>query len=164
MQRAVAATEPALTRSDLIADLAASNPHLQRADVELIVATIFDQITDALAHGGRVELRGFGAFAVKQRNARIGRNPRTGEVVSVKEKTLPFFKAGKGLRYRLNRGGRSRPALVQVARQQHRRSLRHRFGLVERRRVDQIGEHGNHGVAVETGTFSLLHQLGQPWP
>jgi integration host factor subunit beta len=72
------------------------------------VATIFDQITDALARGGRVELRGFGAFTVKRRDARIGRNPRTGEAVSVDEKTLPFFKAGKDLRGRLNRGGAKR--------------------------------------------------------
>jgi integration host factor subunit beta len=93
-----------LTRSDLIAELALSHPHLRRADIELIVATIFDQITDALAHGGRVELRGFGAFAVKRRNARIGHNPRTGELVSVPEKPMPFFKAGKVLRGRLNRG------------------------------------------------------------
>ena len=69
------------------------------------MATIFDHITAALARGARVELRGFGAFALKQRNARMGHNPRTGEVVSVKEKTMPFFKAGKELRYRLNRDG-----------------------------------------------------------
>ena len=93
-----------MTKSDLIAELAASNPHLRVADIELIVTTIFDQITDALAHGGRVELRGFGAFAVKRRDARMGHNPRTGERVSVKEKTLPFFKTGKKLRVRLNRG------------------------------------------------------------
>ena len=101
--RAVVKREPALTRAQLIADLAASNPHLRVADVELIVSTIFDQIVDVLAHGGRVELRGFGAFAVKQRNARMGHNARTGEVVSVKEKTLPFFKAGRELRVQLNR-------------------------------------------------------------
>jgi integration host factor subunit beta len=98
-----AAREPAVTRSDLIAELAASNPHLRRTDVELIVTTIFDQITDALAHGSRVELRGFGAFTVKRRNARIGRNPRTGEVVPVDDKAVPFFKTGKELRARLNR-------------------------------------------------------------
>jgi integration host factor subunit beta len=91
-----------LTKSELITELAAGNPHLV-ADAELIVTTIFDQITDALAHGGRVELRGFGAFTMRQRNARIGRNPRTGEEVSVKENALPFFKAGKELRARLNR-------------------------------------------------------------
>jgi integration host factor subunit beta len=93
-----------LTKSDLITEIAASSPHLRMADVELIVTTIFAQITDALAHGGRVELRGFGVFAVKRRNARIGHNPRTGELVSVPEKPTLFFKAGKGLRYRLNRG------------------------------------------------------------
>jgi integration host factor subunit beta len=98
-----------LTRSELIAELAASNPHLRVADVELIVTTIFDQITDALARGGRVELRGFGAFTARRRNARIGRNPRTGDEVSVDAKTRPFFKAGKELRDRLNRKP-SRPA------------------------------------------------------
>jgi integration host factor subunit beta len=97
-----------LTRSDLIADLAASHPHLRVADVELIVATIFDQITAALARSERVELRGFGIFTVKQRNARIGRNPRTGEAVPVDEKAVPFFKAGNMLRGRLNRGGMTR--------------------------------------------------------
>jgi integration host factor subunit beta len=66
--------------------------------VELIVAAIFDQITGALARGKRVELRGFGAFTVKQRNARIGRNPRTGKVVPVDQKAVPFFKTGKELR------------------------------------------------------------------
>jgi integration host factor subunit beta len=97
-----------LTRSDLIAELAASHPHLRVADVELLVATVFDQITAALARGERVELRGFGAFTVKQRNARIGRNPRTGVAVPVDEKAVSFFKAGKELRVRLNRGGMQR--------------------------------------------------------
>jgi integration host factor subunit beta len=97
-----------LTRAELIAELTISNPNLRVADVELIVTTIFDQITAALARGERVELRGFGAFTVKQRSARIGRNPRTGELVSVTEKTKPFFKAGKEMRDRLNHG--SRPA------------------------------------------------------
>jgi integration host factor subunit beta len=95
-----------LTRSELIADIAASNPHLRLADVELIA--IFDHITAALARGARVELRGFGAFRVKRRDAHIGHNPRTGEEVSVDEKTMPFFKAGKELRYRLNRRGTQR--------------------------------------------------------
>jgi integration host factor subunit beta len=97
-----------LTKAELIADIAADNPHLRVADVELIVTTIFDQITDALARGGRVELRGFRAFAVKRRNARIGRNPRTGELVSVDATMVPFFKAGKILGARLNRGGMKR--------------------------------------------------------
>jgi integration host factor subunit beta len=102
------ATAVSMTKSELIAELAASNPHLRGADVELIVATIFDQITGALARGERVELRGFGAFTVKRRNARTGRNPRTGEAVPVDEKAVPFFKAGKELRERVNRGKPSR--------------------------------------------------------
>ena len=92
-----------MTKSELIAELAASHPHLRQMEVELLVTTIFDQIADALAHGGRVELRGFGAFGVKRRDARIGRNPRTGEAVPVHAKTAPFFKAGRELRGRLNR-------------------------------------------------------------
>ena len=72
--------------------------------MELIVATVFDEITGALARGERVELRGFGAFTVKRRNARTGRNPRTGETVPVEEKAVPFFKAGKELRERVNNG------------------------------------------------------------
>ncbi|HYZ61735.1 MAG TPA: integration host factor subunit beta [Acetobacteraceae bacterium] len=93
-----------MTKSELIADLASANPHLMSRDVELIVATIFDEITNALARGARVELRGFGAFTVKRRDARTGRNPRTGEAVPVNEKLVPFFKAGKELRERVNRG------------------------------------------------------------
>ena len=81
MQGAAVNTEPALTRADLISELAASNSPLRIADAELIVVTIFDQIAAALARGERVELRGFGAFTVKRRNARIGHNPRTGETV-----------------------------------------------------------------------------------
>ena len=81
-----------------------ANPHLIGRDVELIVATIFDEITAALARGSRVELRGFGAFTVKRRDARTGRNPRTGEAVPVDEKAVPFFKAGKDLRERVNQG------------------------------------------------------------
>jgi integration host factor subunit beta len=95
-----------MTKSELIADLSAANPHLRAQDVELIVATIFSQITAALARGERVELRGFGAFTVKRREARTGRNPRTGEAVPVDEKAVPFFKAGKELRERVNRGKR----------------------------------------------------------
>jgi integration host factor subunit beta len=79
------------------------------ADVEFIVRAIFDQITATLARGGRVQMRGFGTFTVKQRNARMGRNPRTGEEVPVHQKTVPFFKAGKELRSRLNRSG-SKPS------------------------------------------------------
>jgi integration host factor subunit beta len=92
-----------MTRSELIAGLAEDNPHLTMADVERIVAALFDEMTDALARGERVELRGFGAFTVKQRNARAGRNPRTGETVEVAQKSVPFFKAGKELRERINK-------------------------------------------------------------
>lgn len=93
-----------MTKSELIAELANANPHLRGADIELIVATIFEEITQALTRGERVELRGFGAFTIKRRNARTGRNPRTGEAVPVDEKAIPFFKAGKELRERVNRG------------------------------------------------------------
>jgi integration host factor subunit beta len=92
-----------MTRSDLIADLAASSPHLRPADVELIVATVFDQIAEALARGQRVELRGFGAFTVRPRKARTGRDPRTGEEVPVEAKMRPFFTTGRELHNRLNR-------------------------------------------------------------
>ena len=91
-----------MTKSALILRLAEKNPHLYQRDVERIVATIFETVTDALSHGDRVELRGFGAFSVKHRQARIGRNPRTGESVDVAEKRVPYFKTGKELRERLN--------------------------------------------------------------
>ncbi|HTJ62419.1 MAG TPA: integration host factor subunit beta [Alphaproteobacteria bacterium] len=91
-----------MTKSELILRLAEANPHLFHRDVERIVTAIFDEVTEALARGDRVELRGFGAFSVKQRTARTGRNPRTGESVAVVDKTIPFFKTGKQLRERLN--------------------------------------------------------------
>lgn len=91
-----------MIRSELIQKLADENPHLYQRDVERIVNTIFDEVTDAMARGDRVELRGFGAFSVKRRDARVGRNPRTGETVQVEEKHVPFFKTGKLLRDRLN--------------------------------------------------------------
>ena len=83
-----------MIRSELIQKIADENPHLFQRDVERIVNTIFEEITDALANGDRVELRGFGAFSVKTRGARVGRNPRTGEAVSVDQKKVPFFKTG----------------------------------------------------------------------
>ena len=91
-----------MTKSELIAKLADENAHLFQRDVERIVTTIFDEISHALAHGDRVELRGFGAFSVKERGSRVGRNPRTGESVEVGEKYIPYFKTGKQLRERLN--------------------------------------------------------------
>ena len=91
-----------MTRSQLILRLAELNPHLYHRDVERIVATVFEEISAALARGDRVELRGFGAFSVKRRAARVGRNPRTGEMVQVAAKHLPYFKTGKELRERIN--------------------------------------------------------------
>ena len=91
-----------MIRSELIQKIADENPNLFQRDVERIVNTIFEEITDALANGDRVELRGFGAFSGKTRDARVGRNPRTGEAVSVDKKKVPFFKTGKLLRDRLN--------------------------------------------------------------
>ena len=91
-----------MIRSELIQKLVDENPHLFQRDVERIVNTIFDEITDTMARGNRVELRGFGAFSVKKRGSRVGRNPRTGDSVAVAEKHVPFFKTGKLLRDRLN--------------------------------------------------------------
>ncbi|MBK6895872.1 MAG: integration host factor subunit beta [Alphaproteobacteria bacterium] len=91
-----------MTKSELIQRLADMNPHLYLRDIEKIVDTVFNEITDALARGDRVELRGFGAFSVKERASRTGRNPRTGETVEVDAKRLPFFKTGKALREKLN--------------------------------------------------------------
>ena len=96
-----------LTRSELIAEIATANAHLLRAeDVETVVATILDGITSALARGDRVELRRFGAFTVRRRGPRVGRNPRNGGIVSVDAKSVPFFKAGKELRLRVDAGTR----------------------------------------------------------
>ena len=91
-----------MIRSELIQIITDQNPHLYQRDVERIVNTVFDEITNAMANGDRVELRGFGAFSVKRRDARVGRNPRTGDSVDVEEKHVPFFKTGKLLRDRLN--------------------------------------------------------------
>ena len=91
-----------MIRSELVEKIAAENPHLFQRDIERIIGTVFDEIIDAMSNGNRVELRGFGSFSVKQREARRGRNPRTGETVDVKEKHVPFFKTGKLLRDRLN--------------------------------------------------------------
>jgi integration host factor subunit beta len=91
-----------MIKSELIQQIAEDNPHLYQRDVERIVSTLFEEITAALARGDRVELRGFGAFSVKQRDSRLGRNPRTGAAVPVPEKSVPFFKAGKELRERMN--------------------------------------------------------------
>jgi integration host factor subunit beta len=93
-----------MLRSELIEKLAEKYDHLPAGDLERVVAIILDEIGDALASGNRVELRGFGAFSVRHREARKGRNPRTGETVDVPAKSVPFFKAGKELRARINGG------------------------------------------------------------
>ena len=92
-----------MTKSELIARLAAQNPSLYHRDIERLVSTIFDTITETLVAGDRVELRGFGAFSLREREGRMGRNPRTGEAVFVNAKRMPFFKMGKGMRERLNK-------------------------------------------------------------
>jgi integration host factor subunit beta len=93
----------AMIKSELVQQIATQNPHLYQRDVENIVNAILNEITAALARGDRVELRGFGAFSVKHRPARTGRNPRTGAHVSVEQKSVPFFKTGKEMRERLNK-------------------------------------------------------------
>jgi integration host factor subunit beta len=91
-----------MIKSELIASLADENPHLTQRDVERVVNVIFERVIHALEAGGRVELRGFGAFSVRSRAARAGRNPRTGASVQVRAKHVPFFKSGKELRAKLN--------------------------------------------------------------
>jgi integration host factor subunit beta len=96
---------PKVIKSELIDKLAAENTHLTHSEVERLVNVVLDRMTGALSDGGRVELRGFGAFSVRSRPARAGRNPRTGEAVQVPAKAVPFFKSGKELRARLNASG-----------------------------------------------------------
>ena len=91
-----------MIKSELVLRIAAQNPHLYQRDVEAVVNAVLDTIGDALARGDRVELRGFGAFSTKKRDARAGRNPRTGAAVAVDEKVIPVFKTGKEMRKRLN--------------------------------------------------------------
>jgi integration host factor subunit beta len=92
-----------MLKSELMERISSQNPHLFARDVEKIITAIFDEIIKALSRGDRVELRGFGAFSVRRRGARQGRNPRTGFAVSVAKKTIPHFKTGKGMHERLNR-------------------------------------------------------------
>ena len=91
-----------MIRSELVAKIAAANPGLTQMDAEKVVRAVFDTITEHLAEGGRVELRGFGSFSLRHRDARTGRNPRNGQAVQVEAKGKPFFKAGKTMRDRLN--------------------------------------------------------------
>ncbi|SEP45141.1 integration host factor subunit beta [Methylobacterium sp. ap11] len=106
-----------MIKSELVLKIAEQNPHLYQRDVENIVNAILDTIADALARGDRVELRGFGAFSVKRREARRGRNPRTGAAVAVAEKAIPVFKTGKEMRLRLNAAGigADEPSRVEAA-------------------------------------------------
>src|SRR5580693_8858423 len=97
-----------MTKAELVRLLVQDNPHIYQRDIEAVVTAIFGEIAAALTRGDRVELRGFGAFSVKHRDARVGRNPRTGESVDVSEKHMPFFKTGKQLRDRLNQPARAR--------------------------------------------------------
>jgi integration host factor subunit beta len=92
-----------MIKSELVQKIADKSPHLYHRDIERIVNTILDEVINAMKDGNRIELRGFGAFSVKNRPARVGRNPRTGEQVDVGEKYVPQFKAGKEIRERLNR-------------------------------------------------------------
>ncbi len=94
----------AMIRSELVQKLCEDFPDLTQREVEGVVSAIFDAITEQLANGGRVELRGFGAFSTRQRDARLGRNPRTGQAVEVDAKRVPYFKPGKEMRERLNLG------------------------------------------------------------
>ena len=92
-----------MVKSELIQRIASRNPHLYHRDIEKVVSAIFDEMVEALCRGDRVELRGFGSFSAKLRGARTGRNPKTGAAVAVGKRALPFFKAGKEMRARLNR-------------------------------------------------------------
>ncbi len=94
-----------MIKSELVTKIAERNPHLYQRDVEHVVNAVLEEVVSALARGDRVELRGFGAFSVKNRPARVGRNPRTGERVAVEEKYVPFFKTGKEMREKLNGKG-----------------------------------------------------------
>jgi len=94
-----------MTKRDLIEEVNKKFPHLSHRDSEVIINSIFDSMIDAMAHGERIEIRGFGSFIVKHRRAREGRNPKTGEVVLVAAKRTPFFKVGKGLRLRVDNKG-----------------------------------------------------------
>jgi integration host factor beta subunit len=96
-----------MTKRDLIEEVNKKFPHLSRRDSEVILNSIFDSMIDAMGNGERIEIRGFGSFVVKHRRARQGRNPKSGAVVSVAAKRVPFFKVGKELKLRVD--GKSGP-------------------------------------------------------
>lgn len=91
-----------MTKSDLVEKIAEKNRNISKKDIEIIVNTIFESMRTSLIRGERIEIRGFGSFTVKSRNAREGRNPKTGEVVHITQKRVPYFKVGKELRERVN--------------------------------------------------------------
>jgi integration host factor beta subunit len=91
-----------MTKHDLIEEVAKRYSRYSRRDAEVIVNSVFDSMADALHHGERIEIRGFGSFVVKQRQAREGRNPKTGRIVAVPAKRIPFFKVGKELKLRVD--------------------------------------------------------------
>ncbi|HKY62635.1 MAG TPA: integration host factor subunit beta [bacterium] len=104
-----------MNKSDLVDRLTEQLKTLSRKEVDLIVDTVFDKMTEALGHGDRIEIRGFGSFEVRTRNARQGRNPKSGEKVFVTTRRVPFFKVGKELKERINDGGETAAAPVQKA-------------------------------------------------
>ena len=132
-----------MIKSELVQRIAEQNPHLYQRDVEKIVNAILDEIIAALARGDRVELRGFGAFSVKHRPARAGRNPRTGDHVPVDQKSVPFFKTGKEMRERLNR----KPAAARTRRQ--RRGLTCAAARVNAGRQTRLGIRAGAGRAAK---------------
>ena len=111
-------------KSELVQRIAEKNPHLYQRDIEKVVNAVLDGITGALERGDRVELRGFGAFSVKRREARLGRNPRTGDHVAVVEKAVPFFKTGKEMRERLNPAGEPAAPVAAAAAEPAKKRLR----------------------------------------
>ena len=112
-----------MLKSELVIKLTEQNPHLYQRDIEQVVNAILDTISDALAQGDRVELRGFGTFMVKKREARAGRNPRTGEAVSISEKVVPVFRTGKEMRHRLNPAPQKRAKKTSGAAATNKRGL-----------------------------------------
>ncbi len=91
-----------MTKSELIESVANKIPAFTKTEIEIMVNTIFDSMTEALVQGGKIEIRGFGSFKIKTRGARDGRNPKSGEGIAIPPKKVPFFKVGKELKERIN--------------------------------------------------------------
>jgi integration host factor subunit beta len=163
-----------MIKSDLLQRIAAQNPHLYHRDIEKIVSAIFDEIIEALRRGGRVELRGFGAFSAKLREGRQGRNPRTGAVIQVAKKALPYFKTEKEMRARLNREILSgRPADNSACSSAERPSGYSRGVLAGTVHMIVLGRsqafavhqwcRGHHIMAISFITFCMWLWPGSPW-